>query len=223
MLVHHPPYSDGSHKSDTEIEMAEMRQLYAPIWEAFGADIVFSGHSHGYERMAPTAGFTGLKAAWLDASVPGNATFAGVVTGGGGAAGGPAVGLPLVPQVHSKGSGTTPNGGTTYVVAGSGGQLSATATLAFPSLSRMAPQPVSCALDVGAVRLQLRRGAPCAGGRWWWWSSLATPRRAVPAHAWLTIPGALPSLTGRPPLMWPHCRRSSHLPPLPPPPRRTGA
>lgn len=44
VIVHHPPYSDGSHKSDTEIEQVEIRQLYVPIWENGGADIVFNGH-----------------------------------------------------------------------------------------------------------------------------------------------------------------------------------
>src|SRR5439155_6638247 len=43
---HHPPYSKGSHDSDKEIELIEMRQNMAPILEAHGADLVLCGHSH---------------------------------------------------------------------------------------------------------------------------------------------------------------------------------
>lgn len=47
---HHPPYTKGSHDSDTEPELIEMRQNFLPILEAGGVDLVLSGHSHCYER-----------------------------------------------------------------------------------------------------------------------------------------------------------------------------
>ena len=47
---HHPAYSKGSHDSDTEIELVEMRQNILPIIEQGGIDLVLSGHSHAYER-----------------------------------------------------------------------------------------------------------------------------------------------------------------------------
>ena len=47
---HHPPYSRGSHNSDSETELVEMRQRALPILEEGGVDLVFSGHSHSYER-----------------------------------------------------------------------------------------------------------------------------------------------------------------------------
>jgi hypothetical protein len=47
---HHPPYSKGSHDSDYEVELMEMRQNMLPILEAHGVDLVLSGHSHNYER-----------------------------------------------------------------------------------------------------------------------------------------------------------------------------
>jgi hypothetical protein len=47
---HHPPYSKGSHDSDVEIELKEMRQNAVPILENFGVDLVLCGHSHSYER-----------------------------------------------------------------------------------------------------------------------------------------------------------------------------
>ncbi len=47
---HHPPYSKGSHNSDSETNLVQMRQNALPILEAYGVDLVMSGHSHSYER-----------------------------------------------------------------------------------------------------------------------------------------------------------------------------
>ena len=47
---HHPPYTKGSHNSDTESQLIEMRRNFNPILEAGGVDLVLSGHSHCYER-----------------------------------------------------------------------------------------------------------------------------------------------------------------------------
>lgn len=47
---HHPPYSKGSHDSDTEGQLIEMRENALPILEAGGVDLVLAGHSHIYER-----------------------------------------------------------------------------------------------------------------------------------------------------------------------------
>ncbi len=47
---HHPPYTKGSHNSDTELQLIEMRENALPILEAAGVDLVLSGHSHSYER-----------------------------------------------------------------------------------------------------------------------------------------------------------------------------
>jgi hypothetical protein len=47
---HHPPYSKGSHDSDHEIELIEMRERFLPVLEAHGVDLVLAGHSHSYER-----------------------------------------------------------------------------------------------------------------------------------------------------------------------------
>lgn len=47
---HHPPYSKGSHNSDTENKLIGMRQNALPILEKGGVDLVLSGHSHSYER-----------------------------------------------------------------------------------------------------------------------------------------------------------------------------
>lgn len=51
---HHPPYSKGHHDSDDLNDsggrMAWMRESIVPIIDAAGVDLVFTGHSHSYER-----------------------------------------------------------------------------------------------------------------------------------------------------------------------------
>jgi hypothetical protein len=52
-FFHHPPYTKGSHNSDddeVDFELVEMRANINPILEAYGVDLVMSGHSHCYER-----------------------------------------------------------------------------------------------------------------------------------------------------------------------------
>jgi predicted MPP superfamily phosphohydrolase len=49
-IWHHPPYTKGSHNSDTETELVQMRQNFLPMLEGNGVDLVLSGHSHSYER-----------------------------------------------------------------------------------------------------------------------------------------------------------------------------
>jgi hypothetical protein len=57
---HHPPYSKGSHDSDTETNMVEMRQYVVPILDAHGVDLVFTGHTHAFERSYLIDGHYGL-------------------------------------------------------------------------------------------------------------------------------------------------------------------
>lgn len=47
---HHPPYTKGSHDSDTEGNLIDMRENALPLLEAAGVDLVLGGHSHIYER-----------------------------------------------------------------------------------------------------------------------------------------------------------------------------
>ena len=47
---HHPPYTKGSHDSDREKELIDMRENFVPVLESYGVDLVLSGHSHCYER-----------------------------------------------------------------------------------------------------------------------------------------------------------------------------
>ena len=47
---HHAPYTKGSHDSDVETELIEMRQVFLPVVEQGGVDLVLCGHSHVHER-----------------------------------------------------------------------------------------------------------------------------------------------------------------------------
>ena len=47
---HHPPYTKGSHDSDSEGRLIDMREMVLPTLEAGGVDLVLTGHSHSYER-----------------------------------------------------------------------------------------------------------------------------------------------------------------------------
>lgn len=56
---HHPPYTKGSHDSDTEGRLVDMRENALPILESYGVDVVFGGHSHSYERSLYISGHYG--------------------------------------------------------------------------------------------------------------------------------------------------------------------
>uniref|UniRef100_A0A183CSJ2 Metallophos domain-containing protein n=1 Tax=Globodera pallida TaxID=36090 RepID=A0A183CSJ2_GLOPA len=47
---HHPPFTKGSHNSDTEVELVKIRENFIRILERSGVDLVLCGHSHDYER-----------------------------------------------------------------------------------------------------------------------------------------------------------------------------
>lgn len=51
VLIHHPPYSAGSHGSDTTV-----RELFTPLFARHGVDLVLSGHEHDYQRVEPVDG-----------------------------------------------------------------------------------------------------------------------------------------------------------------------
>lgn len=62
VMFHHPPYSKGSHDSDTEGQLVQMRTNFAPIFDAGGVDLVLLGHSHSYERSVLLANHYGVSA-----------------------------------------------------------------------------------------------------------------------------------------------------------------
>lgn len=129
---HHPPYTKGSHDSDTEHELIEMRENILPILESFGVDLVMTGHSHCYERSFLLHGHYGFS----DSLFPEM-----IIDSGSGREGqsGP----------YRKGDGSP---GSVYVVAGSSGQISG-GTLDHPAMFISLNQLGSLVLDVDGPRL----------------------------------------------------------------------
>lgn len=69
VIFHHPPYTKGSHDSDNALlgidqPIFDIREQYTPIFEDFGVDLVYSGHSHSYERSFYLNGHRGLEASF---------------------------------------------------------------------------------------------------------------------------------------------------------------
>ncbi len=54
---HHPPYTKGSHNSDTEAELYNIRENFIRILERNGVDLILCGHSHDYERSYLLKGY----------------------------------------------------------------------------------------------------------------------------------------------------------------------
>jgi hypothetical protein len=101
VYFHHPPYSKGSHDSDAESGMIEMRQNFIPILEQYKVDLVLSGHSHNYERSFMLKGHYGYSNTF-------NSSYK-VDGGSGGTA---------TPYIKSASNNFD---GTVYAVAGTGG------------------------------------------------------------------------------------------------------
>ncbi|MCP9767458.1 metallophosphoesterase family protein [Lacihabitans sp. LS3-19] len=58
---HHPPYTMGSHNSDTETELRYIREKALPLIEQYHVDLILCGHSHNYERSKLMKGNFGLE------------------------------------------------------------------------------------------------------------------------------------------------------------------
>lgn len=56
---HHPPYTMGTHNSDTELDLDSVRLNFVRILERSGVDLVLCGHSHNYERSKLMQGHYG--------------------------------------------------------------------------------------------------------------------------------------------------------------------
>ena len=59
---HHPPFTMGSHNSDIEPELINIRQNLLPIIEKYKVDMILCGHSHTYERSKLMKGYFGFEA-----------------------------------------------------------------------------------------------------------------------------------------------------------------
>ena len=136
---HHPPYSKGSHDSDTESALIAMRQNALPILEAGGVDLVLCGHSHVYERSFLLDGHYGLSTT-LTADM--------IVDGGDGRPGGN--GAYMKPN-----NGPWPHAGAVYAVSGSAAQTSG-GSLNHPVMVTSLNVAGSMVLDIASKQLQAR-------------------------------------------------------------------
>ncbi len=107
VYFHHPPYTMGSHNSDTEDELKAIRQNVIPLLEQYKVDLVLNGHSHNYERSRLMKGYFGLESDF-NASLYNISQSSGVYTS--------ASSCPYIKQSPGM-------NGTVYVVAGSAGEL----------------------------------------------------------------------------------------------------
>ncbi|MEY4815737.1 MAG: hypothetical protein RLZZ162_2810 [Verrucomicrobiota bacterium] len=141
-FFHHPPYSKGTHDSDREGRLVDMRQNFLPILEAGGVDVVLTGHSHVYERSFFVDGHYGNSATFdpaVHVKQPGN----GRAEGDG---------------VYRKPRGRAPHAGEVSVVSGSAG--SAGSKTKPPALDHRAMcvsfnELGSVVLDIDGLRLDL--------------------------------------------------------------------
>ncbi len=109
---HHPPYTKGSHNSDSETALVQMRTNFLPILEAGGVDLVLAGHSHSYERSFLINGHYGLSSTFTTNHIV--QTGSGRETNGVGG----------YRKQDTLGWSPAANQGAVYAVAGSSGQIS---------------------------------------------------------------------------------------------------
>src|SRR2546427_248355 len=135
---HAPPYSKGSHDSDSESELKEMRQYANPILESYGVDLVLSGHSHAYERSYLLDGHYGSSSTLTSSMIKDS--------GDGREDGSGAYEKPVAQTAHK---------GAVYTVAGRSGQTSGGA-LNPPAMYISLNVLGSLVLDVNSNRLAVK-------------------------------------------------------------------
>lgn len=104
VFFHSPPYSKSAN-SDSDKDMVQMRSFIMPILEQEGVDLIFSGHSHSYERSM-----------LLDGAYATPTVAEGVVLDDGD-------GDPNGDGAYRKSAGLNPHEGTVAVVCGNGGAV----------------------------------------------------------------------------------------------------
>ena len=141
VIFHHPPYTKGSHDSDNALGAIDqpifaVREEFTPVFDQYGVDLVYSGHSHIYERSYYIKGHTGLSGTFNpttmaelnDLSVPASGQGSEAYT-----------------QISRDGT----DDKVVYTVAGNGGQ----ATVKSPSYPH--PAHFFGQLDLGSVVIDL--------------------------------------------------------------------
>jgi len=134
-FFHHPPYSKGSHNSDSETELVQMRENALPILEDNGVDLVLAGHSHSYERSKFLDGHYGSSS---------SLTSAHVLDSGSGREDGDGA--------YQKAVGPVSHEGAVYAVPGASGQTSG-GSLNHPAMYVSLNVLGSFVLDIDGSRL----------------------------------------------------------------------
>jgi hypothetical protein len=143
---HHPPYTKGSHDSDSGADsggrLVDMRENILPILEAGGVDLVIGGHSHIYERSYPLLGAYGY------GTFPNFATpnFGTLLSSG---------------NILDTGDGNPSGGGayqngTIYVVAGHGGRSIGSGSADHPVMFFSEKEFGSVLLDINGPILRVQ-------------------------------------------------------------------
>ena len=127
---HHPPYTKGTHDSDVEKQLVQMRAYIMPILEDGGVDLVLSGHSHIYERSM-----------LIDGAYQTPTTASGVVLDDGD-------GNPDGDGPYRKSAKITPHNGTVAIVTGHGGALGRNSKGVIPLMRSIVLDHGSTILDI---------------------------------------------------------------------------
>ncbi len=141
---HHPPYTMGSHNSDTEGDLVAVHTRFIRILERLGVDLILCGHSHVYERSKLMNGHYGNEASF-NAGTHNLSTQSGLYDGSSNSC----------PYIKDS---VVVKKGVVYIVSGSAGQLGGTQG-AYPHNAMHysnATNGGSLVLDINANRLDSR-------------------------------------------------------------------
>lgn len=142
-MWHHPPYTKGSHDSDTEGNLIQIRERFLPILEDNGVDLVLSGHSHSYERSYYLNGHYGNSNTFNSAThTVGDNGFGDGQLAGDGA---------YKRAINGIGQGK----GTVYITTGSAGKTSS-GDLNHNAMHYSVSELGSCVLEISTDTLQVK-------------------------------------------------------------------
>ncbi len=137
---HHPPYTWGTHNSDFESQLIEMREFALPVLERHGVDLVLCGHSHVYERSFLLNGHYGYSSNFQASMLVDSRN-----------------GSPNEGQSYRKPSGGVgANQGTVYVVCGCSGEGGYFPFPRHPAMAQNRSGYGSMVVDVDGLRMDVR-------------------------------------------------------------------